>query len=203
MQQEKANQEMKKRINQFQNLILIIIWVIVTFGCSQERSKTELELTCESIKEMMKRDQNLRQTSLKSQFFSNLDSLIKVAGYNEGLDAMSELDSELSDSLRTKARELEKPYTEKQKEQRDSIWAIQSEIDSLNTLQLISTIDKFGIDSLNKVDSACDENSLIVFVHCPEGLKERVREVINENKEKVGGNRFRHISWHLDGRKSQ
>ena len=194
---------MKKRINQPQNLIFVIIWLMVIFGCNQERSKTKLELTCGSVKEMMKRDQNLRQTSLKPQFFSNLDSLIKLAGYSEGLDAMSQLDSELSDSLRTKAKELEKPYTERQKEQRDSIWAIQSEIDSLNTLQLISTIEKFGIDSLNKVDSACDENSLIVFVHCPEGLKEKVREVINENKEEVGENRFRHISWHLDGRKRQ
>jgi hypothetical protein len=75
-----------------------------------------------------------------------------------------------------------------------------AQIDSLNTLQLISIIDKFGIDSLNKVDKSCGENSLIVFVHTPEGLKPIVREVMKKNKEEVGENRFRHILWHLNGR---
>jgi len=71
----------------------------------------------------------------------------------------------------------------------------------LNTLQLIATIETLGIVSLNKVDGSCDENSLFIFVHCPDGLKEKVRKVITEHKEAVGENRFRHISWHLDGRK--
>ena len=185
---------------QIQNLILVITLLMVSFSCNQRGDENTIELTCDSVKEMMNRDQNLRKKYLRSQYFSNLDSLIKLAGYNEGLDAMPQLDDNLSDSLRARAKELEKPFTEIQKRQRDSIWEIQSKIDSLNTLKLISIIDKFGIDSLNKVDRACGENSLIVFVHSPEGLKPIVREVINKNKEEVGENRFRHIMWHLDGR---
>ena len=193
-------EKMRRRMIQIQNLILVITLLMVSFSCNQRGDENTIELTCDSVKEMMNRDQNLRKKYLRSQYFSNLDSLIKLAGYNEGLDAMPQLDDNLSDSLRARAKELEKPFTEIQKRQRDSIWEIQSKIDSLNTLKLISIIDKFGIDSLNKVDRACGENSLIVFVHSPEGLKPIVREVINKNKEEVGENRFRHIMWHLDGR---
>lgn len=49
----------------------------------------------------------------------------------------------------------------------------------------------------------CEQNSLIVFVHTPEGLMNKVREIITSNKEDVGENRFHHISWHLNGRKEE
>jgi len=57
------------------------------------------------------------------------------------MEAMQQLDRSLADSLRTKAIELERPLSEKQKKQIDSLWTIQTQIDSLNTLQLIATIE--------------------------------------------------------------
>jgi hypothetical protein len=122
-------QKMRKRIVQIQILTLAVIFLMASSACNLGENRNTLELTCDSIKEMMDRDQNLRKKYLRSQYFSNLDSLIKLAGYSEGLDAMPQLDSDLSDSLRTRAKELEQPFTEMQKRQRDSIWEVQRKID--------------------------------------------------------------------------
>ncbi len=192
-------------INNLSNVVFILTITLFSgffFCCNNPQNKAKLKLDCQSINELINRDQHLRSTKLKSRFFHNVDSLVKLAGYEAGLDQLSSIDGNLKDSIWVVANELVdlNPLNERQQAVRDSFWTIQNEIDSLNTLQVIVQIEQFGIDSLNKVDKQCNENSLLVFVHCPNGLKEKVRVVIEDNKEGVGKNRFRHISWHLDGR---
>lgn len=170
--------------------------------CNSSPNPSPLNLDCQSINNLINRDQHLRSTKLQSLFFYNLDSLIKLSGYDAGMDALPQININLKDSIWAVAKELVElnPLSEQQQAVRDSFWDIQNEIDSLNTLQVIAQIEQFGIDSLNTVDKQCNQNSLLVFVHCPDGLKEKVRMVIDKNQEGVGKNRFRHISWHLDGR---
>lgn len=178
----------------------LFVFSFSLISCVNNTSNTSLKLDCSSIEELMKKDQDLRQTELKSQFFHLVDSLLKINGYSEGLEDLRNINGELRDTIWAQATELDKPFTGKKKAKRDSLWKVQNEIDSLNTLLVIKQIKQFGIDSLNTIDKQCDQNSLIVFVHCPDGLKDTVRSVILKNKQGVGENRFRHISWHLDGR---
>ncbi len=173
---------------------------MVVSSCMNSASKNSLELSCESIAQLMESDQHLRMTKLKDPFLSNVDSLMIVNGFPGGLDKLSSLSSELRDSIWKLAKAELKPFTSKQKEAKDSIWKIQRNIDSLNTLKVIGQIQHFGIDSLNEIDSKCGQNSLIIFVHTPEGLHSKVSEIINLNTEKIGENRMQHINWHLGGR---
>jgi len=123
-------------------------------------------------------------------------------GFSGGIDDLGDLSGDLKDSIWQEANDLIMPFSAKQQILRDSLWKIQRKIDSLNTLQVILQINTYGMDSLNRIDQKCDQNSLIVFVHAPEGLKDQVQEVIDANQLKVGENRMRHINWHLNGREN-
>ena len=182
------------------NKILALALTLSFLSCKNENPNVYLKLDCESIKELMDRDQELRKTKLQGQFFPLVDSIMKSKGFADGLDELSEIDSEMKSEIQAEAKSLKRSYTEREKQVLDSLWAIQNEIDSLNTLHVINQIEAFGIDSLNAIDRKCDENSLVIFVHCPDGLKEKVSEVVEKNRDAIGENRYSHISWHLKGR---
>jgi len=180
--------------------IFIGFCLVVYTTCNNHSNNIEAELSCESISRLMDRDQKLRATQLKDPFFANVDSLIKINGFPRGLEELSTLPGDLEDKIWKEAKINIKPFSAIQKSKKDSLWKIQRNIDSLNTLEVLRQISIFGIDSLNRIDALCDQNSLFVFVHTPEGLMSKVSEVVNINKEKIGENRMRHIGWHLNGR---
>lgn len=178
----------------------ILFLLLLLIACGAETKNKPIKLDCDSINKLMARDQDLRSTKLQGQFFPKVDSIMKARGYARGNDDLSSIDAELKSEIWAQAKSLERPFSDKELLQRDSLWIIQNEIDSLNTLEVLEQIELFGIDSLNNIDEKCGHNSLIVFVHCPDGLKSKVAEIIEINRTGVGENRYRHISWHVNGR---
>ena len=184
------------------SLVILVILSSIYYSCKEQAKTPQLELSCESIVNLMERDQKIRSMKLMNPFFANVDSLMKQMGYEGGLDNLSYLNDEERDSIWSLAKAEIKPLTERQKLKKDSLWKVQRNIDSLNTLEVIRQIQTFGIDSVNRIDATCGHNSLVVFVHSPPGLFSEVETIVNQNAEKIGENRMRHIGWHLNGREN-
>lgn len=180
--------------------ILLGICALFFIMSCQRTVSQDFELNCSALHAIQDSDQHLRQTEFGSEFLKLLDSLAIDGGYANGMGDVDSENEPRFDEWWDMAKYLEKPLSRAEEKRIDSLWRIQWSIDSSNTLHVIELIETFGIDSLNAVDQSCNLNSLIVFVHSPDGLKECVRSIVEANKAGVGDARYRHILWHLDGR---
>ena len=165
------------------NYHCLALFLTLSFlSCQHENPNANLRLDCDSVKEIAARDQDLRKTKLAGQFYPLVDSIMKSKGYARGLGDASSIDTELKSEIWNEATSLERPLSRKELNDIDATWKIQKGIDSLNTLHIIRLIEVFGIDSLNTIDSKCGKNSLLVFVHCPDDLKDKVAEVVEKKQ---------------------
>ncbi len=81
------------------NKILALALTLSFLSCKNENPNVYLKLDCESIKELMDRDQELRKTKLQGQLFPLVDSIMKSKGFADGLDELSEIDSEMKSEI--------------------------------------------------------------------------------------------------------
>lgn len=161
-------------------IVLILTIAISLFSCqekSKEVRKKELseskkaELIAE-LKEMEEADQLNRSYISYNTFNQNLIDSVKKLTINEYIKFSQTHQSELS------------------KEQVDSLWIIQNEIDVKNTNRLYDIIKEYGWLSKAKLDSVVDP--MIFLFHTPKETIEKMQALL---MEEVKANRMEPIKF--------
>lgn len=181
--------------------ILCCIFLIL-YASSCNSKYDSRHLTCEDVEKLIALDQKYRSTpELMSPFFFVMDSIIKSdLKYKEGLDALPSLSSAQQDSVRSQAKAIIVHRAKPNKEVVDSLWSLQKEIDVSNTnrvIRFIQSIDKEKLDSVE-----CSSKAMLIFIHTPKQKLKTVRRLIEERKDYISDSQYRHLMWHLNGRKS-
>jgi len=181
------------------SLINYLFLFFLAFIISCSTNEKNLEINCEIIDKLCKKDQLYRKRpELVTPFFKILDSLRIEAGLSS--EEYSLLDRSTQLEFGKKANYIaDIQYETKNQLLVDSLWSRQEALDEENTMLLIKIIKEIDYPTLDSLE--CFEKSLIVFVHTPKKLIEDVRDVLEPRKKYLHPNRYRHIMWHLDGRK--
>lgn len=170
-----------------------IAFALLIVSCTQ---KVE-PFSCEEMEQMMESDQDLRKNSklLTGNFHYLLDSISNARGEkSQGKEGKKYYSKEVVKD----ATALSNEFMDKHKEQYDSIWQVQGKIDLRNTNRILETIETNDFEFLLSND--CFKNFSTILVHSPYEKSEHVRQVIEKRKDLISENKYRHITWHLDGR---
>lgn len=180
------------------DLIIKYLFVFLIISCNEPKAT----ISCEIVQEMLRKDQFYRtkHNDLLSPYFYVLDSLVKVNGFNEGMNEFSSVDLELQSQLRARAKEIIATRPKPSQTVLDSIWKLQTAIDYENTERLINIIQEVGLSAIDTMDYECGKESLLIFVHTPDELKDEVKKVIDPDLKNISENQYNHIMWHLNGR---
>lgn len=192
---------MKNRVIYNLLFISLIIFLFV-FSCKEESHK----LGCEKVEYFLERDQYYRKkyANIWTPKLYLLDSLLKIGGYNGGLDELQNIEDDLRTKLRSQVDEIYERRSKPDSLILDSIIQLQTKIDYENTRELIKIINNTNRSSLDTMSFDCSRKSFIVFVHTPNELKEEVRTTIERiNLKDIDEYQYNHIMWHLNGRKSR
>jgi len=183
--------------------ILFSFFAFSFLSCNQiQKPEKPEKLNCQTVKNLIEQDQHLRNKhrNILSPTFHLMDSLLKEEGYEKGIDNMSEVDHNDLQTIRTQVEKMEKNLVIDQKKV-DSIWVLQNKIDRDNTTRLIEILDNMNEAETKSMPYECGRESLIVFVHSPDSLKEEVAKIIQKiGLKEIDEAQFNHISWHLKGR---
>jgi hypothetical protein len=164
---------------------------------------TKFLFTCEIVDSILQKDQYYRRylSSQQSPYIHLLDSLIVQNGYKVNFKILSSIDTKLLKSLIKQVDSLLNTTHKPEKIVWDSLWNLQTELDSKNVVDLISRISYVGYSNIDTIPEKCGLESFIVFVHTPAELCDTVYSVIEKiNLKSFDPNRYRHIMWHLNGR---
>ena len=99
-------------------------------------------------------------------------------------------------------KEILKDRYSEYKRQKDSLWVIIREIDSVNTNELIKITKKYGFPSQERLKTYRAE-AYFLFVHSDKIYHDEIRKLINKEFEanRISEYEKAYIMWHLNGRK--
>lgn len=83
----------------------------------------------------------------------------------------------------------------------DSLWVLQSKVDSINTERLIEITKKYGFPNPDRLDEPI--GTWVIFQHSPSFFFNKLEVLLKkENEEKrLFDNEYNMLKWHLGGRK--
>ena len=83
----------------------------------------------------------------------------------------------------------------------DSLWELQTNIDSINTIRLIEIVKKYGFPSVDRLGAPV--SAWLIFQHSPKNFWRELNLLIKKESRK--GNipiaETTMLKWHLNGRK--
>jgi hypothetical protein len=151
---------------------LILLVSVFTVACSnQEKEIKKQEWTNE----------------MKIQLISEFSEMEKLDQLNRSFLQVGTLNQRLIDSVSNLSNQeyftfLSSHESELSKDQQDSLWSIQNEIDLKNTNRLYSIIEKYGWPSTTKLDSIV--SPMIFLFHTPLETINKMQDILfNEVKE--------------------
>lgn len=183
------------------NILLTISILLIISSCKKEnRYENDAEL-CALLSEMIISDQRIRELpELTDPFFEILDSI--RSANNLPREVYTKLSKEEQLNWGKITREIANKRTESPKKIRDSLWAIQSEIDKKNTKLLIDITKKRGW--VSKKQLGCTEyiSPMIIFRHAPKEYWEEIRPLIEKEyaEKRMGIGDYGIIDNHIRGR---
>lgn len=199
-------------------LFILLVGFLITFSCKDKLALEEIEKQsaisssskeiteiCDWADKITTRDQFYRKLSgMHSPFIVELvalDSLLTAANLSKDeFQALTVTEQEPIKEQVAKIVSTHEPFSETVQ---DSIRNLEEALDLDNTKQVLQKLEEIDYPKLN--DFNCFEESLIVFVHTPyeTELVEQVKQALESRKEFIDSERYRHIMWHLNGRKDE
>jgi len=115
-------------------------------------------------------------------------------------------DKLLKENLSSVIKELEimvdndRKYRGKFSLSNDSIYELQLDLDTKNTLKLIEITNQYGFPNVDRIGVPLP--AWLIFHHSPYEFKDTVLHVINKEYEsgRLPNNEYQLIKWHLSGR---
>lgn len=173
-------------------ILLSLLLICLLTSCKNEPF---VKPTCAEIDAIMESDQLYRSDFRTSAFFTVADSLAR-AKYGDKM-----IEDDIAEFM-GQANEITKGRPDSDfidVKFADSLWVLQDAIDCDNVERFIDIFNHSSTEELDKLD-CLRKQSLLPFVHAEEKYFDKIRKCIDQHKDFIGYNRYRHIRWHIDGR---
>lgn len=180
----------------------LLLVFFITSSCKSNKYEDN-EVLCEVLVNIYNNDQKYRgkESELVDPFFKILDSIMISEGLTKKEYRKLNKDEQLA--YGKIARGVADERNDVSKKVKDSLWALQSKLDSKNTEVLLKIIEERGFPDIKKLECKEYASPFLIFVHSPEEYWGEIKNILDQEIEsdRITKGDYDYIMWHINGRK--